>query len=90
MDEVHEMRDQFAADVVLLVRSGFGANAWLMSTVSADFEASGFATTKADCLTFAHELGHLMGFTTIATNARTTPAAPAPSPTPRLQSLSFL
>ncbi len=61
MDGIHAVRDQFAADAVLLVRSGLGANANLMATVSADFERIAFATTKANSLTFAHELGHLMG-----------------------------
>ncbi|MYG26786.1 MAG: hypothetical protein F4213_12310, partial [Boseongicola sp. SB0677_bin_26] len=61
LDEVHAIRDQFAADVVLLMRYGFGANAYAMSTVSTDFESSAFATIKTDSRIFAHELGHVMG-----------------------------
>ena len=61
MDEVHGIRDQFAADVVLLVRSGLEANANLMRTVSHSFERSAFANVRRSARTFAHELGHLMG-----------------------------
>ena len=61
MDEVHAIRDQYAADAVLLMRSGSGANAHLMRTVSTDFAGKAFANVRLDSLAFAHELGHLMG-----------------------------
>ena len=61
MDEVHGIRDQFAADVVLLVRSDRAAAANLMETVSPDFESLAFATSTRDARVFAHELGHVMG-----------------------------
>ena len=62
MDEVHGIRDTVAADIVLLVRSGFVNRAYLMGTPSRDFESRAFGVVIPDnALTFAHELGHIMG-----------------------------
>ena len=70
MDEVHALRDRYAADLVHLIvdrdRGGdFDAcgRAWLMLTPSNSFEAFAFGLTDYRCggTTFAHELGHNMG-----------------------------
>ena len=62
MDEVHDIRDAVAADIVLLVRSGNFATARWMATPSQSFESQAFATvTPENTITFAHELGHIMG-----------------------------
>ena len=67
MDNVHDLRDQYGADMValLVAASGFCGVAWLMQDLSPDFEQLAFSVTKWSCaagnLTFAHELGHNMG-----------------------------
>ncbi|MCZ0942610.1 MAG: SwmB domain-containing protein, partial [Gammaproteobacteria bacterium] len=66
MDEVHEVRNNYAADLVMLIRSRdatlrYGAVVKVMNTVSTDFESKAFAWSIADGAVFAHELGHLMG-----------------------------
>lgn len=70
MDSVHDLRNQFSADIVSLwVRSsshdasGFG---WLLESLEpADFEAYAFHAVDICCATggliFGHELGHNMG-----------------------------
>ncbi|MCP4157199.1 MAG: hypothetical protein GY757_56330 [bacterium] len=75
MDNVHTLRDTYAADeVVLLVGdTGYCGLAYLMTTVSSSFEASAFAVVSQSCATgyysFAHELGHNMGSTHDRANA---------------------
>ena len=72
MDEVHALRDSYAADLVLLhkgekslapgvVRAGIGGGiAWILSSRSPEVAASrGFSV--ASSWAFAHELGHNMG-----------------------------
>ena len=62
MDEVHELRDKVGADIVLLVRSGSFATANWMATPSQAFESQAFGLVLPDdAITFAHELGHIMG-----------------------------
>ncbi|MHC5006234.1 MAG: M12 family metallo-peptidase [Planctomycetota bacterium] len=67
MDNVHDLRDQYAADMVsLIVDDGqYCGIAWVMNTVSPAFASSAFSVTTWYCaaanLTFAHELGHNMG-----------------------------
>ena len=62
MDDVHETRDAVAADIVLLVRSDDLNLANWMATPSQTFESRAFGVVIADnALTFAHELGHIMG-----------------------------
>lgn len=61
MDNVHSLRDQYGADlVVLLVNSGGAGVGWLRSTVS-----YGFTVVRWDLAvgnyTFAHEIGHNLG-----------------------------
>lgn len=68
MDEVHTLRDQYAADLVALIpgnsaaERGYCGVAFLPTTLPAPDAA--FSVTEALCLsdiTFAHELGHTMG-----------------------------
>lgn len=67
MDEVHALRDTYAADeVVLIINTASACGlAYLMNTVSSTFATSAFAVVHYDCATgyysFAHELGHNMG-----------------------------
>ena len=67
MDEVHQLRDAYAADEVVLLIEDFTACglAWQMQEVSPEFEIYAFAVVNEDCATgnysFGHELGHTMG-----------------------------
>ena len=67
MDNVHDLRDQYGADMVSLIVADdeFCGIAWVMLELSPDFEDSAFSVTTWFCaagnLTFAHELGHNMG-----------------------------
>lgn len=67
MDNVHGLRDDYAADEVVLLIEDFTACglAWLMMEVSPDFETYAFAVVNQSCATgnysFGHELGHNMG-----------------------------
>ena len=67
MDQVHSLRDMYAADLVhiLVSRSDVGGRAQLHTEELADLEEPfGFGLTLARIygeLTFAHELGHNMG-----------------------------
>jgi hypothetical protein len=67
MDNVHELREQYAADAVVLLIEDFTAcgYAFQMMEVSPDFEIFAFAVVNQICATgnysFGHELGHLMG-----------------------------
>lgn len=66
LDALHSMRDTYQADIVSLwVESGGGCGiAYIMETVSTDFEEKGFCVVRRDCATgnytFGHELGHIM------------------------------
>ena len=66
MDEVHTIRDQVAADLVLLILSGsagLGGSAYGILTPANASAANAFAwmLLGRGTLFFAHELGHLMG-----------------------------
>ena len=68
MDDVHDWRDAWGADEVVLIVSGDGIYcgiAFLMTNVSTGFAGSAFAVVSRSCATgyfsFAHELGHNMG-----------------------------
>lgn len=70
LDQIHEWRDTYGADVVCLwVEDGgsFCGLAWLMTTPSNAFESSAFSVVDRGCatgnFTFGHELGHNMGAT---------------------------
>ena len=60
MDEVHEIRDLYAADLVLLFRPSGGGTAWLAADPSAE-TAESFGFSVSNWHVFAHELGHNMG-----------------------------
>ena len=66
MDDVHELRDLYGADLVHIVLGRgdvCGRASLIRSESSADGEARGFGLTVSGCggMTFAHELGHNMG-----------------------------
>ncbi|MEE9130857.1 MAG: M12 family metallo-peptidase, partial [Phycisphaerales bacterium] len=79
MDNVHDLRDQYGADMVaLLVADGdFCGIAWLMQVLSPAFEQYAFSVTTWFCaagnLTFAHELGHNQGSHHDRANANSDP-----------------
>lgn len=67
MDEAHDLRDLYGADMVSLIidNAQYCGIAYLMGTLSAGFESSAFSVVEDSCATgyysFAHELGHNMG-----------------------------
>ena len=62
MDEVHDIRDTVAADIVLLIPAGSSGRAYQLSVPSTSSESSAFGVVNAySASTFAHELGHIMG-----------------------------
>ena len=67
MDEVHELRDAYAADLVHLIYEVGGGYCGLTATAGPaeviETWLTPFAITGRDCgpITFAHELGHNMG-----------------------------
>lgn len=66
LDLVHPLRDQYGADVVILLTTDtdYCGYAYIMKTVSTAFATSAFGVVRDGCLTagsFAHEIGHIMG-----------------------------
>ena len=67
MDEVHGLRDSYAADIVYLIvnQPGGGGLGWLLSLEDPNPAASAFAVSNSlvdeGAALFAHELGHVMG-----------------------------
>lgn len=68
MDEIHDLRDTFGADIVALITEdggGYCGVAALMTSVSTSMKSSAFCVVKRSCATgyysFGHELGHIMG-----------------------------
>lgn len=67
MDNVHALRDQYAADCVSMIcKNGqYCGIAYLMTNPSAGFASSAFSVCNYSCMTgyysFSHELGHNMG-----------------------------
>jgi hypothetical protein len=66
MDEVHDLRDQYSADMVALIVADneYCGLAWLMQNNDASFASMAFSVTSWFCLEFqtlAHELGHNQG-----------------------------
>ncbi len=63
MDEVHGLRDRYAADVAILITDS-GGGCGIASAILAN-AATGFGVAKRDCATgnytFGHEIGHLQG-----------------------------
>lgn len=64
MDEVHAQRDQYAADVGVLILEKLGGVCGSAAKIGAD-AASAFVVVKRSCsagsLSFPHEIGHLFG-----------------------------
>ena len=66
MDNVHTLRNSFAADVVMLVVENLEncGRAFIMNPVSNAFEDRGFGVVERSCATgnfsFGHEFGHIM------------------------------
>ncbi len=75
MDELHELRDMYGADLVSLIENDSGScgMAYRMATLSASFASSAFSVVHHGCATgyysFAHEIGHNQGAHHDATNA---------------------
>ena len=62
MDEIHDIRDEVAADIVLLIAAGLSGSAYRLSVPSTSSESRAFGAANAySARTFAHELGHIMG-----------------------------
>ncbi len=68
MDRVHDLRDQYKADIVVLLVEGdnsYCGVSYSMERVSGAFESSAFSLISRKCASinhsFAHELGHVMG-----------------------------
>ncbi len=67
MDSIHALRDEHRADLVSLIVEDrtYCGMAWLMTSLSADFESHAFSLVSRTCATgyysFGHELGHNMG-----------------------------
>ena len=61
MDDVHTFRDRVGADIVMLLRSEGGGQAFRMTVLSADFAVGAFGVSTVHAGLFAHEMGHIMG-----------------------------
>ena len=68
MDDIHALRNAFGADLVSLIIQGDGSLCglgYLMTSLSAGFEANAFSVSARNCATgnytFSHEMGHNMG-----------------------------
>ena len=65
---IHDLRNQYGADIVILITAGGGADCGLATTIKATM-GEAFAVVKANCMdedkrfTFTHEIGHLFGGT---------------------------
>jgi hypothetical protein len=82
MDNLHDLRDQYSADMVLLIVEDYSycGLAYLMTNVSTSFSSWAFSIVNRLCATgyytFAHELGHNMGSHHNRANAGTQGAYP--------------
>ncbi|MEO5894994.1 MAG: reprolysin-like metallopeptidase [Vicinamibacterales bacterium] len=83
IDEVHSLRDQYGADIVTLLGSGYASAGYcgigyLMSSVSTSFASSAFNVVDQSCaggyLSYAHEVGHNQGLHHDPANASGEPA----------------
>ncbi len=86
MDEIHTLRNQVGADIVVLVtaESDYCGIAYRMPSLSSSFAIYAFAVvhddSKYNCIgsnnTFAHEVGHVQGNMHNATSSTGTPIYP--------------
>ncbi len=64
MDNIHSLRDQYGADVVVLIAANYLGSCGRAATIDA-ISNEAFAVTRVDCAignySFAHEIGHLAG-----------------------------
>lgn len=65
MDEVHQKRTDYGADLMCLIinNAGFCGVGYLMTNVSTNFRTSAFSATVRSCMTghtLTHEMGHTM------------------------------
>jgi peptidyl-Asp metalloendopeptidase len=84
LDGIHGLRDQYGADVVTLIGTGYtsGSNAcgigYLMGSPSTSFASYAFNVVDRTCaagnLTYAHEVGHNQGLHHDPPNASGTPS----------------
>ena len=66
MDDIHQLRDNYHADMVQLLfnNNSLGGLAWVMQTPSSSFESNAFSVVHysySDGWAFDHEFGHNMG-----------------------------
>jgi hypothetical protein len=85
IDQVHVLRDQYGADVVSLIGSGYASGGtcgigYLMQSVSTGFASYAFNVVDQSCaggyLSYAHEVGHNQGLHHDPANASGTPSYP--------------
>jgi len=85
IDSVHSLRDQYGADVVTMIGSGYAAAGYcglgyLMTSPSTSFASSAFNIVDRTCaagyLSYAHEVGHNQGLHHDPANAGSTPSYP--------------
>ena len=64
LEEVHDLRDLYEADMVAFVPSGSAGMGWILDSLDDTMDERAFCITSCDMLggsTLAHELGHNMG-----------------------------
>lgn len=85
VDQVHSLRNQYGADIVTLVGSGYASAGYcgmgyLMSSVSTSFAGNAFNVVDQACaggyLSYAHEVGHNQGLHHDPANAGSSPSYP--------------
>ena len=64
LDEVHDWRDAYGADIVQMIIGDGGCGiAYIMTSVGVEFEEFAFCVTQYSCIspnyTFSHEMGHI-------------------------------
>ena len=84
-DNVHSLRNQYGADIVTLIGSGYAAAGacgigYIMQAASTSFASNAFNVVDQSCaagyLSYAHEVGHNQGIHHDPGNASSAPAYP--------------